>query len=248
MFSKLNFNFLKEVFSKRYVVLAIWLIVGFIITLKRVNGDCYNNYKIFKYTYHHAVNHQNLYLEYPSQHLDTNHYGPIFSVIMAPFAILPDIPQIYLWQLFNILFLFFSIQQLPLDVFKKNMVCLIAIQELYISLAEFQTNGSIAALIILSWVFIQRKSDFWAAFCIMLGFYVKLYGIVGLAFFFFSDNKLRFILSSIFWAIALFALPMIFFKPQYILSSYIIQTGIIPLFIKTQLMPLALTRMFLYLV
>ena len=219
MFSRVGI-ILKVLFSKKFPVLIIWLILGFQITHSRLADDAYNNYKIFKYTYFHATDHLNLYANYPQHHLDSNHYGPIFSLIMAPFAVLPDILQIYIWQLFNILLLFFAIQQLPLDRLKKNMICLICTQELYISLGDFQTNGAIAALIILSWCFIHGRKDFWAAFCIMLGFYVKLYGIVALAFFFFSENKPRFILSIIFWAIILFVLPMVFFTPQYILTSY----------------------------
>ena len=220
MNSKAFFNQLKLFFSKKYPILIIWLILGFQVTHSRISHNAYNNYKIFKHTYFHAKDHLNLYADYPQHHLDSNHYGPIFSVIIAPFAILPDIAQIYVWQLFNILLLFFAIQQLPLDRFKKNMICLICTQELYISLGDFQTNGAIAALIVLTWCFIQERKDFWAAFCIMLGFYVKLYGIVALAFFFFSENKPRFIFSLIFWSIILFIFPMVFFTPQYILHSY----------------------------
>jgi hypothetical protein len=49
---------------------------------------------------------------------------------------------------------------------------------------------------------------------------VKLYGIVGLAFFFFSKNKIKFILSLLFCSIVLFTLPMLLSSPEYIIKTY----------------------------
>ena len=45
------------------------------------------------------------------------------------------------------------------------------------------------ALIILSFVFIEEEKEIWAAFCIVLGTFIKLYGIVGFAFFFFQKRN-----------------------------------------------------------
>ena len=47
-----------------------------------------------------------------------------------------------------------------------------------------QFNISVAAFILLSFVLILEKKDFWAAGIIMLGTFIKIYPIVGLAFFF----------------------------------------------------------------
>jgi hypothetical protein len=76
------------------------------------------------------------------------------------------------------------------------------------------------AIIILSFVYIEKAKDFWSAFFIVLGVFVKLYGIVGLAFFFFSKNKIKFILSLIFWSIVMFCLPMLLSSPDYIIQTY----------------------------
>ena len=54
----------------------------------------------------------------------------------------------------------------------------------------------------------------------MLGTFVKLYGIVGLAFFFFSKHKVRFVLSLIGWGIVLFVAPMLISSPEYIIGQY----------------------------
>ena len=54
----------------------------------------------------------------------------------------------------------------------------------------------------------------------MIGALTKLYGIVGLAFFFFAKDKKRFIGSALLWLGLLFCLPMLYSSPEYVLSQY----------------------------
>jgi hypothetical protein len=84
----------------------------------------------------------------------------------------------------------------------------------------FQFNPIITALIIFSFYFIRKKQNFWASLIIALGTFTKLYGIVGLAFFFFSDNKLKLIAGLVFWSAVLFVLPMAISSPEFILKTY----------------------------
>ncbi|MBQ7988044.1 MAG: DUF2029 domain-containing protein, partial [Bacteroidaceae bacterium] len=79
---------------------------------------------------------------------------------------------------------------------------------------------AIAAIILVSYYCIEKEKDFWAAIAIMLGTMVKLYGIVGLAFFFFSKHKVRLLLSCIFWGAVLFVAPMLISSPEYIVGQY----------------------------
>lgn len=212
---------LSPIFSNRWVLLTLWVLLALIATLKQVATNSYNNYLIFKYAYLHAVDHLNLYSEYPSQYSDANHYGPFFSLFFAPFAVLPDIFGMLLWQLSNTILFFWALNKLPLSENKKLIILWICSHELLTSLFSFQINPGIAAVIILSFVLIENRKDFWAAFFIMLGTFVKLYGIVGLAFFFFSKNKLKLTGSLVFWAALFFILPTLVFGYDYILQSYV---------------------------
>jgi hypothetical protein len=76
------------------------------------------------------------------------------------------------------------------------------------------------SIIILSYVLIEKEKDFWSACLIILGAFIKLYGIVGLAFFFFSKNKMKFIGSLAFWSVVFFVLPMAISSPEFIINSY----------------------------
>jgi hypothetical protein len=179
-----------------------------------------NNYLIFKYVFYHLKDLQNLYLEYPDSYYDSNHYGPVFALVIAPFTIFPDSIGLSLWVLMNSLILYFAILQIPIEKNARIFIILLCSNELMTSLRSSQFNPMMAALIILTFCFIQQKKESWAAFCIVLGTLIKLYGIVGLAFFFFVDDKKKFIISLAAWSAILFVLPMAISSPHFVITSY----------------------------
>ena len=169
----------------------------------------------------HTVEKTNLYLQYPAQFEDANHYGPFFSVIIAPFAILPDAVGVVLWVWANTWFLYYAIRQLPISLKAKYIILLVAAIELMTASHNVQFNPMMAAWIILSYTFVKKGNDFWATFFIAAGFLVKIYGITGLLFFLFSKNKSKFTGSFLFWMVALICLPMVISSPSFIFQSYI---------------------------
>lgn len=207
-------------FNNRLNIISIWMIITLLSAVKQLKIGNYNNYKIFKNVYFHTIEKLPLYKEYPLEYFDHNHYGPIFSLLIAPFAVLPDYLGIPFWGLFNAGILAWAITQLPLKSSQINAVLWICLHELLTTLLGLQFNPMMTAIIILSFVYIEKGKDFWSAFFIVLGVFVKLYGIVGLAFFFFSKNKIKFILSLLFWCIVLFSLPMLISSPEYIIQTY----------------------------
>ena len=214
--SLFNFSF----FNNRLNIISIWMIVTLISVVKQLKIGNYNNYKIFKNVFFHTIEKLPLYKEYPLEYFDHNHYGPVFSLVIAPFAVLPDYLGLPLWGLFNAGFLAWAITQLPLKSTQINAILWICLHELLTTLLGLQFNPIMTAIIVLSFVYIEKAKDFWSAFFIVLGVFVKLYGIVGLAFFFFSKNKIKFILSLIFWSIVMFCLPMLLSSPDYIIQTY----------------------------
>lgn len=92
--------------------------------------------------------------------------------------------------------------------------------ELLTALFMSQFNIGIAAIIILSFTLIEKEKDIWATLLIVIGLFIKLYGVVGLAFFFFSRHKLRFAISFIGWVVFILILPMMVWGTDYILGQY----------------------------
>ncbi len=214
--SFLNLSF----FNNRFIIISLWIIISLIAGLIKLDINDINNYKIFKNVFFHTIDKLPLYKEYPLEYFDHNHYGPIFSLLIAPFAVLPDYLGISFWSLFNAGVLAWAITQLPLRSNQINAILWICLHELLTTLLGLQFNPMMTAIIILSFVYIEKGKDFWSAFFIILGVFVKLYGIVGLAFFFFSKNKIKFILSLFFWSAVLFTLPMLISSPEYIIQTY----------------------------
>jgi hypothetical protein len=209
-----------KLFTNRIFVSVIWFALSFFAILKQVLHHHINNYYIYKYTFINLVHRVNLFAPQPQHFEDSNHYGPLFAMVIAPFTLFPDGVGAVLWVIVNAWILYQAILLLPLTALQRNAVLLICAHELMTASFSAQFNPMMTAGILLSFVFIKNKNDFWAAFFIVAGTYIKLYGIVGLAFFFFSEQKLKFILSLAFWAVVLFALPMVFSSPAFVMQSY----------------------------
>lgn len=204
--SKPQHRLLAFILDKK-VVLALYLLAAIVSATKQYMHGTYNNYKIFKHVFWHSVEQLNLYAEYPLQHLDSNHYGPFFALLIAPFAILPDVIGTVLWNVCNALILYWGIYNLPIKKKQQSWVAIICLHEALTALLSFQFNVALTGLILLSFSYIFRQQEVKAAVMIIIGFLVKLYGIVGLAFFFFAKNKTKFIISG------LILLPVLTFLP-----------------------------------
>jgi len=215
------YNFLTNtIFKKSIYISSLWFIITAFAILKLLSSGNFNNYLIFKFTFYSLVNERNFFLPQPENFQHYNLYGPIFSVFIAPFAILPNWLGHTLWTIFNSSVLFIAIRKLPLPSGATLAIILIAAHENLTSILSSQFNPSMTAIILLSFSFIVKKKDFWAASMIVLGTFIKLYGIVGLAFFFFSSDKKKLILGLVFWSIIAFTLPMLFSSPEFIIQSY----------------------------
>jgi len=204
---------------KKECIIAIYLILAIIAGYKQYHHHAYNNYLIFKYVYWHTSDLQNLYLNYP-QYADSNHYGPVFSVLIAPFALLPDGIGAILWNIANAAILLWGIYSLPISLKKRSVIAWICAHETLTALFSFQFNIALTGIILLSFSYLVKKKEIQSAFFIALGTLVKLYGIVGLAFFFFTKNKLKFIAAGVAAFALLFALPMLISSPAFIIQSY----------------------------
>ena len=175
---------------------------------------------IFKGVFWHVWNQTSLFIEYPQEYFDVNHYGPLFSLVIAPFAVVPDWLGMILWCVALSLFLYVAIRKSDLTKYQQVFILWFCAHELLTALFMQQFNIAIAAIILLAFFLIEKERDTEAAFFIVLGTLVKLYGILGLAFFFFSKHKCRFVVSLVIWSIVLFALPMLISSPEYIVSQY----------------------------
>lgn len=179
-----------------------------------------NNYKIFRASYYHAREEKNLYASYPQEYGDLFYYGPVFPLVMAPSSLLPHAWGFLLWELANAMILLWAIHLLPFTTPQKNQLLLLCVIEYANSVFYMQFNPAITAIIILSFVFVERGKEQWATLFIVLGTLMKIYPIVGFTFFLFSRNKGKFALWTAIWAVVFFIAPLVLYSPGYMLNSY----------------------------
>ena len=200
-------------------ILVMWVVMCLILAItKSYNSD--GNYRIFIGVWNHTIAELPLFDHYPEEYDDMNHYGPFFALVIAPFAWMQRYVGMFFWMLFLSLFLYVAVRRSDLTKYQQLFVFWFCSHELLNALFLQQYNVAIAAGVLLTFTMIERRNDFWAAFFIMLGTMIKLYGIVGLAFFFFSKNKTKLLLSCLFWGVVMFVAPMAVASPEYVVSQY----------------------------
>jgi len=210
---------LKRILTDPRTLFWVWMIIA-VTGMTRYGHGRENNYLIFKQVFWHVINQLPLYIHYPNEYFDLNLYGPTFSLVIAPFAVLPTWWGMLLWLVALTLLLFVAVRHNVFTQYQQIFIFWFCAHELLNGVQMQQFNIAIAAIILLSYLFIEKEKDFWAALFIMLGTFVKIYGIVGLAFFFFSRHKGKLVLSLLFWAVILFIAPMIISSPGYITEQY----------------------------
>jgi hypothetical protein len=178
----------------------------------------YNNYIIFKNSYHHLVNDQDLYVLYPEEQHDLFKYTPSFAAFFGIFAALPDWLGLNLWNILNALLFLGAIYYLPkLTRYQQGLILIISLIELMTSMQNEQSNAIMAGLIILSFGLLEKNNYFFATLCLVLSVYIKLFGIIGFALFLFYPKKWKLALYSLLSAILVFLVPLIFIDfEQYI--------------------------------
>ncbi|WPO81121.1 glycosyltransferase family 87 protein [Chryseobacterium sp. JJR-5R] len=214
-------KFLKILLNPKYIF-GVYLIIAVATALSKYFRGSYaiNNYLIFKSVFFNTLDQTNLFTEYPDRFFDMNHYGVFFSILIAPFALMPDWLGITLWNAANTFVFIYAIHKLPFSDAKKALFALFCLQEYITAALSLQFNIALTGLLLLSAVYIYERKETKSVTAILIGVFVKIYGIVGLSQFFFIKNKTKFIVSGLIIACVFFALPMVYSSPHFVVQCY----------------------------
>lgn len=219
--AKLQAFFHKPFFSNPRTLFGLWTLLAVVAGLTKMAQHRHNNFLIFRGVFWHTIQKLSLYDFYPTEYNDHNHYGPIFSLVIAPFAVVPEAIGLLGWLVVLAIGMYYAVRRLPLEEGRQIFLYWFCAHELLTALQMQQFNIAIAAIIIGSFAAIEKGREVTAAFLIVLGTFVKLYGVVGLAFFFFVKRKPRFILALIGWSAVCFVAPMLISSPEYVVGQYV---------------------------
>ena len=221
LYAKVQTFFRKPFFAQPRTLFGLWTFLAVIAAITKIAPHRHNNFLIFRGVFWHTLQKLSLYDFYPKEYNDHNLYGPIFSLFIAPFAVVPDALGLLGWLVVLALGMYYAVRRLPLEEGRQIFLYWFCAHELLTALQMQQFNIAIAAIIVGSFAAIEKGREVTAAFLIVLGTFVKLYGVVGLAFFFFVKRKPRFILALIGWSVVCFVAPMLISSPEYVLGQYV---------------------------
>ena len=100
---------LKRILTDPRTLFWVWMIIA-VTGMTRYGHGRENNYLIFKQVFWHVINQLPLYIHYPNEYFDLNLYGPTFSLVIAPFAVLPTWWGMLLWLVALTLLLFVAVR------------------------------------------------------------------------------------------------------------------------------------------
>jgi hypothetical protein len=195
-----------------------------VLTLRQPADDPYthyNNFLIFRQAFVHLMDGRNLYGSFPAEHFDNFLYSPTFAAMMAPFAALPVWPGLLAWNLANAAVLVAGVRSLPgLDSRARALLVWFMLPEFFGASQCFQSNPMVAGLLLLTFSFCERERVWPAALFLALAGYVKIFPLAaGLAFLLYPQ-RVRLVLATAGWMVALAALPLLFVSPASLAWQY----------------------------
>lgn len=200
---------------------SLWFTLPALLWFIDFSRGRHNTYRLYRISFWRLVQQQDLYAVRPAEKVDQFMYGPLFGVLMAPFALLPDVLGGLLWNLAMAGVLYVALARLRLSRERLVQVLLLCSLDLWSATWSNQYNPAVAGLLLLSLADVEEGHDFRAPLWMLIGAFTKIYGGIGLLFVLFSRNKKAFVAGCIAWSALLFVLPIALSSPGFVVSSYL---------------------------
>lgn len=203
----------------RRLILGAFVITGIVATFAcGVARQC-NNFHTFRWAYWNLLAGRDLYVLHPGQHEDLFKYSPTFALFFAPFAVPPFVLALLAWNLLNGLLLYYAVSRLLPD--RRGTAALALLYAGYLlTIDGTQSNGLVAALIVLAFIALEERRQVGAALAIALGALIKLFPLAALSL---AIPRMRWLpFGAIFGAVCvvLVLLPLLVVSPAELLAQY----------------------------
>jgi len=202
-----------------WLVAVLWLgaIVG--ATVQQGGTHQHNNFLIFRAASHHLIAGSDLYVPYPAEHADLYKYSPTFALLFAPFAFLPLLPAMLLWNALNAGALFVALGMV-LPRRAATVARAIVFLDMLGSLQNAQSNALVAALIIFTFAAYERHHTALGSLAAVGGAFIKAFPLAGVSFAIFHPRKVRVALAVVAASVLLLLLPLLVTPPHTLLAQY----------------------------
>jgi hypothetical protein len=208
----------RRVFAHEHTWIGIYLLVAVIATIVCVIRRC-NNFIIFRAAFTHLRTGSDLYAAYPAEHIDFFKYSPTFALLFAPIAMLPFGIALFAWNLLNILLIYYALRLVLPPAQRLEAVKLTGIG-LVTTIDGTQSNGLVAALIVLAFAALERDRLAAAASVIATSALVKVFPLAAVAFALPRRDRWRFAAIGVSIGVVLIALPIVVTSPATLVEQY----------------------------
>ena len=205
--------------KQKFSILAVFVVAAVVVTIQRGVYQFPNDYAIFRAAFWNLIGHQNIYVLRLDEARDYFKYSPTFALLFAPFAILPFVAGLMLWNVVNAIAMWASLEALlPQD---RNGVAqiLIALPTLR-SMQSSQSNALVTALIVFAFICYERGWLLRGGGSAVLGAAIKLFPIAALSFALPRRDRLRAIGIAVLCTVILIALPLLVLRPTELIAQY----------------------------
>jgi hypothetical protein len=199
---------------------ALHVVCALAATLQRLAaGSQINNFLIFRSSFFHLLRGQDLYVLYPAEHFDLYKYSPTWALLFAPFAVVPIPIGVVLWNVANAVMLCVALSML-LPPRAAAWALLIAFFEALGAIQNAQSNGLVAALMILALVMSERQRVASGAWAVAIGTCVKVFPIGAGLFGLLDARRWRHLAWCMAAGVMLLALPLLVTPFETLVSQY----------------------------
>jgi hypothetical protein len=207
--------------SARGWLLALYIVTIIMVAIDKAYGHRGpdNNFLIFRWSFLNLASGHDMYAAQPEHHADLYKYSPSFALLFAPFALIPFALSLALWDALNALLLFFAVERLL-----PNRQALVALSLIYLevlrSIQRSQSNSLVTALVIIAYLYFERRRQLGAAFAIAIGAAVKIFPLAALALAIFYPRRIRFALLMVGATAIVLALPLLVVSSAELAAQY----------------------------
>ncbi len=204
----------------RWVVFAIYGLLGIAAPLLKFLEGNHNNIRIFFASPGHLLDQTNLYAAYPEEYFDFFLYGPVFCLYALPFSLVPEWMGVILYSAASTALFVGAIYSLDLTRRQRAGFCLICAVDFLTNQQNFQTNALIAACLIFGFSLLRRDRVVASALFVAFAIMFKVYGIAGLGLLLFTRRKGVFLGSILGWCLLFFLAPAALSSMEFVVASY----------------------------
>ena len=181
----------------------------------------HSTFAIFRQSFVHLVNHQNLYASYPAEQgahpVHRFKYSPSAAMLFAPLSTVPYPLALLFWNALNAGLLIVAITRL-LPPARANLALLILAPEVFVGIQSSSSNALVTALIILAALAYQQGQLLRAAFALVTGAAIKIFPIAGFTLALFGGRWRRAALVATCAVIVVGVLPLLVVPPAELLQ------------------------------